>query len=79
MSIKITVKLHILFETAKFLLVSAVNALKPAYNPANTLAFRIKSHKAEVFRKWLMRKAILNATRRQILMNIQWDNKVLLN
>ena len=43
------------------------------------LSFRIKSHKAEVFREWLMRKAITNTVGQQILKNIRWDNTVLLN
>jgi len=43
------------------------------------LAFRIKSHKAEVFREWLMRKAITNTAGQQILRSIQWNNKALLN
>ena len=43
------------------------------------LAFRIQSHKAEVFRDWLMRRMITNTAEQQILMNIQWDNKTLLN
>jgi len=43
------------------------------------LAFRIRSHKAKVFRNWLMRKMIKSTIRQQILMNIRWDSKALLN
>ena len=43
------------------------------------LAFRIKSHKAKVFRSWTMRKMITNTVGQQILMDIRWDNKALLN
>jgi hypothetical protein len=43
------------------------------------LAFRIKSYKAEIFRDWLIRKALANTVSQQILMSIQWDNKALLN
>ena len=43
------------------------------------LAFRIHSHKAEVFRKWLIRKMISNTSGQQILMNILWNDKALLN
>ena len=43
------------------------------------LSFRIKSRKAEVFRNWMMRKAVTNTVGQQILMNIQWYNKALLN
>jgi hypothetical protein len=43
------------------------------------LAFRIRSHKAEVFRKWLMKKIIANSSGQQILMNILWNDRALLN
>ena len=43
------------------------------------LSFKIKSHKAEVFREWLMRKAVANTVSQQILKNIRWDNKALQN
>lgn len=43
------------------------------------LSFRIKSYKAEVFREWLMRKAVTNTVGQQILMNIRWNNKELQN
>ena len=43
------------------------------------LAFKIKSHKAEVFREWLMRKAVTNSVGQQILKNIRWNNAELLN
>jgi len=42
------------------------------------LAFRIKSHNAKVFRRWLMRKVIPNPTERAILM-IGRKNKYSLN
>ena len=42
------------------------------------LAFRIQSHKAEVFRSWTMRKMITSTIGQQILTN-RWDNKALLN
>ena len=43
------------------------------------LAFRIKSYKAEIFRGWLMKKAVTNTVGQQILRNIRWDNSTLLN
>ena len=43
------------------------------------LSFKIKSHKAEVFREWLMRKAATNTVTQQILKNIRLSNKELLN
>jgi len=43
------------------------------------LAFRIQSHKAEVFRKWLMKKIIKNNAEQQILMSILWNDRALLN
>jgi hypothetical protein len=43
------------------------------------LAFRIKSQKAEVFRKWLIRKMVENTFGQQILMSIMWNDKALLN
>ena len=43
------------------------------------LSFRIKSHKAEIFRDWLMRKAVANTAGQQILKNIRWNSKALLN
>ena len=43
------------------------------------LSFRIKSYNTEIFRAWLMRKAIVNTAKQQILMNIRWSNKALLN
>jgi len=43
------------------------------------LAFRIQSHKAQVFRKWLMKKMTTNTTGQQILMNILWNDKAFLN
>jgi len=43
------------------------------------LAFRIQSPKAEVFRNWIMRKMIASDAERQILMNIRWNSKALLN
>ena len=43
------------------------------------LAFRIKSHKTEIFREWLMRKAVTSTAGQRILKNIRWDDKVLLN
>ena len=43
------------------------------------LSFRINSKNAEVFRGWLMRKAAANTAGQQILMNIRWNDKVLLN
>jgi len=42
-------------------------------------AFRIQSHNAEVFRKWLMRKMVANTAGQQILMSILWNDKALLN
>jgi len=43
------------------------------------LAFRIQSYNAKVFRKWLIRRMIANTAGQQILMNILWNNKALLN
>jgi hypothetical protein len=43
------------------------------------LSFRIKSHNAEVFRNWLMRKAVTNTVSQQILKGIEWNNAELLN
>ncbi|GHT74874.1 hypothetical protein AGMMS50262_08700 [Bacteroidia bacterium] len=43
------------------------------------LSFRIKSKNAEIFRNQLMRKMVTNTIEQQILMNIRWDDKVLLN
>ena len=43
------------------------------------LSFRINSKNAEVFRGWLMRKAAANTAGQQILMNIKWNDKILLN
>jgi len=42
-------------------------------------AFRIQSHKAEVFRNWIMRKMVANTAGQQILMNILWNDKAFLN
>lgn len=43
------------------------------------LSFRIKSKNAEIFRNRLMRKMVTNTIEQQILMNIRWNDKVLLN
>ena len=43
------------------------------------LAFRIRSHKAHIFRKWLMKKIIANTAGQQILMSILWNDKAFLN
>ncbi|MDR0232666.1 MAG: protein-tyrosine kinase [Dysgonamonadaceae bacterium] len=43
------------------------------------LSFRINSHKAKIFREWLMRKAITNTVSQQILKGIEWNNAELLN
>jgi len=43
------------------------------------LAFRIRSHKAHIFRKWLMKKMTANTSGQQILMSILWNDRALLN
>jgi len=43
------------------------------------LAFRIKSRNAEVFRKWLMKKAISTTSSQQILICSNWHQRSILN
>jgi hypothetical protein len=43
------------------------------------LSFRIKSKNAEIFRNWLMRKMVTNTVGQQILINIRWGDRALLN
>jgi len=42
-------------------------------------AFRIHSHNAEVFRNWIIKKMISNTAGQQILTNILFNDKALLN
>ena len=42
------------------------------------LSFRIRTYNAEIFRDWLMKKAIAKTVRSELLTSIQW-NKTLLN
>jgi len=58
------------------------NTIMPDVNGIDmitALAFRIQSHKAEIFRNWTVRKMIVNTAEQQILTHIQWDSKALLN
>ena len=43
------------------------------------LAFGIRSHKAHIFRKWLIKKMTANTSGQQILMSILWNDRALLN
>ena len=42
------------------------------------LSFRIRSYNAEIFRDWLMKKAVANFAERQILMIGNWNHRGLL-
>lgn len=43
------------------------------------LAFRVKSRNAEVFREWLMRKAVLTASSQQVFIYSYWHQRSSLN
>ena len=44
------------------------------------LSFRVKSRNAEIFREWIIKKAIANTSDKTVFVNFQWDvDKIFLN